>query len=120
MNSLNGSPMSSNKSITYHNILPNQRPIMPMTMSPSHIAPALLTLATAATCQREQILMEEQRRQQQQMQVDTMDEHKDQNSVLTALITPSPFDSNDESKFKSYVDQMSRKQVEDYLKLLER
>ena len=117
INSLNGSPMSSNKSITY--ILPNQRPIMPMTMSPSQIAPALLTLATAATCQREQILLEERRQQQQQMQVDTMDEHKDQNPVLSAFLTP-PFDNNDESKFKSLVDQMSRKEVEEVLKVFER
>lgn len=119
INSLNGSPMSSNKSITYHTILPNQRPIMPMIMSPSHIAPALLTLATAATCQREQILLEERRQQQQQMQVDTTDEHKDQNPVLSAFLTPQ-FDNNDESKFKSFVDQMSRKEKEDALRIFER
>ncbi|CAG8460123.1 14754_t:CDS:2 [Funneliformis caledonium] len=106
----------------YHAILPNQRPIMPMTMSPSQMAPALLTLATAATCQREQILLEEQRRQQQQLlHLDTVDErrdHRDHSPIISSVIAP-PFD-HDDSKFKSYIDQIPRKQVEEILKVFER
>ncbi|CAI2165261.1 3072_t:CDS:2 [Funneliformis geosporum] len=107
---------------SYHAILPNQRPIMPMTMSPSQMAPALLTLATAATCQREQILLEEQRRQQQQLlHLDTVDEcmdHRDHGPIISSILSP-PFDP-DESKFKSIIDQIPRKQVEEILKVFER
>ncbi|CAG8645248.1 4384_t:CDS:2 [Acaulospora morrowiae] len=108
--------------ITLHTILPNQRPIAPMTMSPSLMAPALLTLATAATCQREQMLLEEQRRQLQQLQQhhheEISDDH-DQNSTTPGHMHTS-FDYNDETKFKVLVDQMSKNQVEDVLKVLER
>ncbi|CAG8610497.1 15741_t:CDS:2 [Acaulospora colombiana] len=107
--------------ITLHTILPNQRPIAPMTMSPSLMAPALLTLATAATCQREQMLEEEQRRQLQQLQQhhEEMSDDHDQNSTMPGCINSS-FDYNDETKFKILVDQMSKKQVEGVLKVLER
>jgi len=117
--SLPGSHYGSPKApMTLHTILPNQRPIAPMTMSPSLMAPALLTLATAATCQREQILLEEQRRQQ--LHLEEVAGGQDQNSAISGYISTPFVDYNDESNFKSLVDQMSKKQVEEVLKVLER
>ncbi|CAG8757085.1 21382_t:CDS:2, partial [Dentiscutata erythropus] len=117
--SLPGSHYGSPKApMTLHTILPNQRPIAPMTMSPSLMAPALLTLATAATCQREQILLEEQRRQQ--LHLEEAAGGQDQNSAISGYISTPFVDYNDESNFKSLVDQMSKKQVEEVLKVLER
>ncbi|CAG8459982.1 7914_t:CDS:2 [Paraglomus brasilianum] len=73
---------------------PNQRPIMPLPPPTTHIAPALLTLATAAT------------------DINTNNTHDP--------YMPPPFDYFDEAKFKQLVDRLSRRQVEEFLAVLER
>ncbi|CAG8640416.1 1857_t:CDS:2, partial [Paraglomus occultum] len=80
---------------------PNQRPIMPLPPT-THIAPALLTLATAATA------LQQQNNNQQQSPISSPPNTHDP-------YMPPPFDYFDEAKFKQLVDRLSRRQVEEFL-----
>ncbi|CAG8532408.1 3010_t:CDS:2 [Ambispora leptoticha] len=87
--------------LSIQTILPVQRPIMPLMVSQTHIAPNQLAIISAAAAQQHQ------------------QQHFISSGGVTTAFMPSQFDFDD-SRFKTLVGKMNRKQVESFLSVLER